>query len=92
MNFKSGWNESQGTNVQFGLTIPLSSPTEGARDNCVKFAELDQQRQHFTWLLDMYDSGVITREALATEAEKLGMKLAPSNSERVESSSVVIVR
>lgn len=91
MNFDSGWNENQGANVSFGLTIPLSDPTSTARDNCVKFARQDQQRQHFTWLLDMYDSGVITRQALELEAEKLGMALAPEQS-TADQSSVIIVK
>ena len=90
MNFESGYTEDMGANVKFGLTIPLSDPTSDARDNCVKFARQDQQRQHFTWLLDMYDSGVITRQALEIEAAKLGMDLAPEQSMGDQSSVIVV--
>ena len=92
MNFESGYSESMGANVRFGVTIPLSDPTAAARTNCVKFAEQDQARQHFTWLLDMYERGVVTREALEKEATKLGMNLAPEVSMEDPMSSTVIIR
>lgn len=92
MNMESGWNESQGANVSFGLTIPLSDPTGDARTNCVQFAKQDQSRQHFSWLLDMYERGVITRQALEIEAKKLGMNLAPEVSLEGDTSSVVLIK
>ena len=92
LNMQSGYTEDLGANVSFGLTIPLSDPTTAARTNCVKFAEQDQARQHFTWLLDMYEQGVITREALEKEAAKLGMTLAPEQAMEGPQTSAVIIR
>ena len=91
MNFQSGYTEDMGANVSFGLTIPLSDPTSAARTNCVKFAQQDQQRQHFTFLLDMYERGVITRQALEDEATKLGMTLAPETAKDEDNSHAVII-
>ena len=91
MNLESGWNENMGANISFGLTIPLSDPTSSARTNCVEFAQQDQARQHFTWLLDMYERGVISREALETEAKKLGMNLAPEKVIDTDGSSVLLI-
>ena len=45
-------------------------------------ASLDQQRNHFIWLQEQYDAGLITRSALVKAAASLGLELAP---ERVES-------
>lgn len=92
LNFESGYSENMGANVRFGVSIPLSNPTAAARRNCVEFAQQDQRRQHFTWLLDMYERGVITREALQTEAEALGMSLAPERSLESADDSAVIIR
>ena len=92
INFNSGWSEHQGSNVNFELSIPFGSPTAAASTNCVKFAEQDQQRQHFVWLLEMYETGVITREALEKEATRLGMELAPESSIGNSSSSVITVK
>ncbi len=92
MDFQSGWNENMGTNISFGLTIPLSDPTAAAKNNCVQFAQNDQSRQHFTWLLDMYERGIITREALEIEAKKLGMNLAPEKSMDSHTSTVLLIK
>ena len=89
---QSGYTEDLGANVSFGLTIPLNDPTSAARTNCVEFAEQDQSRQHFTWLLDMYEQGVITRESLEKEAAKLGMTLAPEKAMDGPQTSAVIIR
>ena len=66
---------SQGS-VTARVRIPFGDPTGPARVNCVEFAEQDQGRQHFVWLLEMYQAGVITRDALQNAADKLGMTLA----------------
>ena len=79
LDFEGGYDEDMGANVRFGLTVPLGNTTGTARDNCVQFAEQDQRRQHFVWLLEMYERGVITREALEQEANELGMQLAPES-------------
>lgn len=92
LNIESGYSENMGANVRFGVSIPLSNPTADARRNCVEFAQQDQSRQHFTWLLDMYERGVITREALEREAEALGMQLAPERDMGGPSTSSVIIR
>lgn len=80
IQLNSGYNEYQGANASFGLSIPLSDSTASARTNCVKFAELDQSRQHFTWLLDLYERGAIDRKSLEAQAEALGITLAPETS------------
>lgn len=90
LNFNGGYDEDQGTNVSFGVTIPLGDNTSAARRQCETFARKDQGRQHFNWLLDLYDQGVITREALAEQAEELGMKLAPVQRVDRDASTVVI--
>ena len=79
LEFNSGYNETQGPNASFGLTIPLGDRTAAARENCLKFAQVDQSRQHFAWLVDMYERGVITRSSLEEEAGKLGISLAPES-------------
>lgn len=90
LTIDGGYDEYQGSNASFGLSIPLGDNTSGARQQCETFARKDQGRQHFTWLLDLYDQGVITREALAEQAEELGMKLAPVQRIDRASSTVVI--
>ena len=72
------------------VRIPFADTTRSARQNCVRFAEQDQARQHFTWLLDMYQNGVITRKALQDEADKLGITLAPEVALPSESVGVTI--
>ena len=91
LNFQSGYNDDLGVNASFGVTIPLGDRTADARNNCVQFAQQDQARQHFTWLLDMYERGVITRQALEQEANKLGMSLAPESSFENDNSGVVSI-
>ena len=75
---EGGYNEFQGSNAMIGISIPLGNPTADASRNCVEFARQDQARQHFMWLLDMYENGVITRESLEAQAEALGMTLTPT--------------
>ena len=90
LTVNGGYDENMGSNASFGLTIPLGDKTTAARQQCETFARQDQGRQHFTWLLDLYDQGVITREALAEQAQELGMKLAPEQTIERASSTVVI--
>ena len=90
LTVNGGYDENQGTNASFGLTIPLGDNTSTARQQCETFARKDQGRQHFIWLLELYDQGVITRESLAEQAEELGMELAPVQRVDRASSTVVI--
>ena len=90
LTVNGGYDEFNGNNASFGLTIPLGDNTSGARQQCETFARQDQGRQHFAWLLDLYDQGVITREALAEQAKELGMELAPVQRVDRASSTVVI--
>ena len=90
LEFNSGYNEWQGANASFGVTVPLGDRTAKARANCLKFARLDQRRQHFDWLLDLYDQGVIDRQALQAEASKLGITLSPESSSRPGGMSILL--
>ena len=58
-----------------GLTIPLGDTTRGAANECREYAIKDQQRQHFNWMLEHYENGVITRETLEKEAARLGLEI-----------------
>ena len=89
LTIDGGYDENMGSNASFGLVIPLGDKTTAARQQCETFARQDQGRQHFMWLLEMYESGVITRDALNEQAESLGMKLAPE--ERVEATSSAVI-
>lgn len=90
LQFNSGYNETQGANASFGLTIPLGNSTGGALDNCLEFARTDQSRQHFAWLVEMYERGVITRESLQAEAEKLGIYLSPEGDRQAGGMSILL--
>lgn len=92
LTVNGGYDENGGTNASFGIIIPLGDNTSAARRQCEQFAQQDQARQHFAWLLDLYERGVITRESLAEQAAGLGMSLSPSVSPeaRREASAVVI--
>ena len=90
LEFSSGYSEQLGSNASVTLSIPLGDSTAAARKNCIKFARKDQARQHFAWLLEMYEQGVITRQALEAEAVRLGMELAPESKAPYGSSSVII--
>ena len=90
LEFSSGYSEQLGSNAAVTLSIPLGDSTAAARKNCIKFARKDQARQHFAWLLEMYEQGVITRQALEAEAVRLGMELAPESKAPYGSSSVII--
>ena len=89
LTIDGGYDENQGNRASFGLVIPLGDNTTVARQQCESFARQDQARQHFMWLLEMYESGVITRDALNKEAESLGMTLAPE--QRIESTNSAVV-
>ena len=90
LQFNSGYSEAQGTNASFGITIPLGSSTGKALDNCLEFARTDQSRQHFAWLVEMYERGVITRESLLEEAGKLGIKLATEVKDQTGGMSILL--
>ena len=90
LQFNSSYNETQGANASFGLTIPLGSSTGGALDNCLEFARTDQSRQHFAWLVEMYERGVITRESLLEEAGKLRITLAPESKSETGGMSIIL--
>ena len=90
LEFNSGYNEAQGANASFGLTIPLGNSTGGALDNCLEFARTDQSRQHFAWLVEMYERGVITRESLLQEAGRLGIALAPESRSETGGMSILL--
>ena len=64
-----------GFGASVGLSIPLSNPTRTARTQCEELGRLDQLRNHFIWLQEQYDAGLIKREALAEAAAALGMEL-----------------
>lgn len=90
LELTSGYSESQGANASVSLNIPFGDPTASARTNCVSFAELDQARQHFGWLLDMYERGAIDRSSLAQQAAELGITLAPEQNTQQGGMSLTI--
>ena len=65
-----------GFNASVGLTVPLSQPTRTARQHCEQMGQLDQQRNHFMWLQELYEQGVIKRSALVKAGKALGLELA----------------
>ena len=73
------------------VRIPFGDPIGPARANCIEFAEQDQGRQHFVWLLEMYQAGVITRDALQDAADKLGMTLAAETPAQEEQGASLVI-
>ena len=90
LQFDGGYNDVQGTNASFGVRIPLGNSTGGALQNCLDFARTDQSRQHFAWLVEMYERGVITRESLLEEANELGITLSPESADETGGMSITI--
>lgn len=76
-----GYNKTQEGYVSFGFEIPLGNEAGGLARECADMGKQDQARSRFTWLLELYEAGTITRATMEAEAAKLGIELAPEKAE-----------
>ena len=74
-----------------GISIPLGQPTSTARQQCEQMSRLDQQRNHFMWLQELYEQGVIKRSALVKAGQALGLELAEGATPTPDSSFELVI-
>ena len=54
-------------------------------------SQLDQQRNHFMWLQELYEQGVIKRSALVKAGQALGLDLAEGATPTPDSSFELVI-
>ena len=91
LDVETGYNEYREGYASARLSIPLGNETKGMARECFDIAQADQQQSKFRFLLELYETGVITRDSLAKEAALLGVELTPETENNIVNGFLVNV-